>query len=144
MLVDGLAGRGEQVTTAIRSASRATGANFDYLLNTAIRESSLDPKAQARTSSARGLYQFIESTWLTMIKEEGPKFGNRVSHGMRRNGQYQQFHPLDGIGQASGGLDRIGEHHPGKVPGIFTGSLNDLYHVAFIRPQADIEPFGGK
>jgi hypothetical protein len=75
MLVDGRSGSGDLVTSAIRSASRTTGANFDYLLNTAIRESSLNPTARARTSSARGLYQFIESTWLTMVKEEGAKFG---------------------------------------------------------------------
>jgi hypothetical protein len=75
MLVDGLNGTGDQVTAAIRSASRTTGTTFDYLLNTAIRESSLDPAARARTSSARGLYQFIESTWLAMVKEEGPKYG---------------------------------------------------------------------
>ena len=75
MLVDGRSGSGDLVTSAIRSASRTTGANFDYLLNTAIRESSLNPTAQAPTSSARGLYQFIESTWLTMVKEEGARFG---------------------------------------------------------------------
>lgn len=75
MLVHGPGGSGDQVTSAIRNASRTTGATFDYLLNTAIRESSLDPAARARTSSARGLYQFIESTWLAMVKEEGPKFG---------------------------------------------------------------------
>jgi hypothetical protein len=44
-------------------------------LRTAIRESSLDPAAAAKTSSARGLYQFIESTWLATLKEEGPKYG---------------------------------------------------------------------
>jgi hypothetical protein len=75
MLLDAIAGSGDRVTTAIRSASRTTGATFDYLLRTAIRESSLDPGAAAKTSSARGLYQFIESTWLTMLKEEGPKYG---------------------------------------------------------------------
>jgi hypothetical protein len=75
MLVDGSGGAGDRVTSAIRAASRTTGTNFDYLLKTAMRESSLDPSARARTSSARGLYQFIESTWLAMVKEEGPKFG---------------------------------------------------------------------
>jgi hypothetical protein len=75
MLVDGRSGPGDPVTSAIRSASRTTGAAFDYLLNTAMRESALDPAAKAKTSSARGLYQFIESTWLTMVKEEGPKYG---------------------------------------------------------------------
>jgi hypothetical protein len=75
MRPEAIAAAGDRVTTAIRSASRTTGATFDYLLRTAIRESSLDPTAAAKSSSARGLYQFIESTWLAMVKEEGPKYG---------------------------------------------------------------------
>jgi hypothetical protein len=35
----------------------------------------LNPKAQASTSSARGLYQFIEQTWLGTVKEAGNAFG---------------------------------------------------------------------
>src|SRR5262245_52873807 len=75
MRPEAIAAAGDRVTTAIRSASRTTGATFDYLLRTAVRESSLDPAASAKTSSARGLYQFIESTWLATVKEEGPKYG---------------------------------------------------------------------
>jgi hypothetical protein len=96
MLVDGLSGTGDQVTAAIRGASRSTGATFDYLLNTAMRESSLDPKAQAKTSSARGLYQFIESTWLTMVKEEGAKYGlGRLASAIERgpDGEYRVSDP---------------------------------------------------
>jgi hypothetical protein len=75
MILEALAATGDRVTSAIRSASRTTGTTFDFLLRTAIRESSLDPSAAAKTSSARGLYQFIESTWLATVKEEGPKYG---------------------------------------------------------------------
>ena len=39
---------------AIRSGARSTGTEFDYLLATAKRESSLDPSAKAATSSATG------------------------------------------------------------------------------------------
>lgn len=57
MILDALTGSGEQrVTSAIRAASASTGMSFDYLLKTAIRESALDPKAKAATSSARGLF----------------------------------------------------------------------------------------
>lgn len=97
MFVDGRSGPGDLVTSAIRSASRTTGANFDYLLNTAIRESSLNPTARAPTSSARGLYQFIESTWLTMVKEEGGKFGlGKFADAITRgaDGQYRVNDPL--------------------------------------------------
>jgi hypothetical protein len=63
------------VVDAIRSGARSTGTEFDYLLATAKRESSLDPSAKAATSSATGLFQFIEQTWLGTMKNAGPKLG---------------------------------------------------------------------
>jgi hypothetical protein len=63
------------VVAALQRASAATGTDFNYLLNTAMRESSLKPTAQARTSSAAGLFQFVEQTWLGTVKEHGAKFG---------------------------------------------------------------------
>jgi hypothetical protein len=67
--------RPDTVQAALQYASRSTGVDFDYLLATAQRESNLDPAAQARTSSARGLFQFIESTWLATFKRAGPSHG---------------------------------------------------------------------
>jgi hypothetical protein len=63
------------VVSAIREGAEKTGAGFDYLLKTAQRESALAPDAKAKTSSATGLFQFIEQTWLAMVKQEGPKQG---------------------------------------------------------------------
>lgn len=63
------------VTGAIRQASQATGASFDYLLATAQVESGLNPQAGAQTSSARGLFQFIQQTWLATMKQAGPALG---------------------------------------------------------------------
>lgn len=63
------------LTQALTRAGDKNGVDFDYLLQTAIRESSLDPHAKAKTSSAVGLFQFIEGTWLEVLKEEGPKLG---------------------------------------------------------------------
>src|SRR5262245_14035095 len=63
------------VTGAIRQAARMTGADFQYLLATAQVESNLNPNAQASTSSARGLFQFTEQTWLTTLKEQGTALG---------------------------------------------------------------------
>ena len=65
----------DRVDGAIRKAAAATGASFDYLLATAKRESALDPEARAKDSSATGLFQFIDSTWLQMVKEAGPSLG---------------------------------------------------------------------
>jgi hypothetical protein len=63
------------VTDAIRKGASATGTDFDYLLRTAKRESALDPAAKAPTSSAAGLFQFIEQTWLGVVKNDGPALG---------------------------------------------------------------------
>jgi hypothetical protein len=64
-----------RVTGAIRDAARQTGAGFEYLLNTALRESNLNPNAKARTSSATGLFQFIDQTWLGTMKQSGAALG---------------------------------------------------------------------
>ena len=70
--VDSLRAR---VTGAIKQAASATGASFEYLLATAKMESDFNPTAGASTSSARGLYQFIEQTWLGTVKEAGGQLG---------------------------------------------------------------------
>lgn len=63
------------VRQAIHAASEATGVDFAYLAAEASLESGLDPAAKARTSSAAGLYQFIESTWAGMVERHGAKVG---------------------------------------------------------------------
>jgi hypothetical protein len=63
------------VTGAIRQAARVTGVSFDYLLATAKVESDLNPNLTVRTSTATGLFQFIEQTWLATLKQGGPAFG---------------------------------------------------------------------
>jgi len=64
-----------KVVGSIREASRVTGTGFDYLLKTAMRESSLDPNAKSRKSSATGLFQFIDQTWLATLKQSGASLG---------------------------------------------------------------------
>jgi hypothetical protein len=67
--------RAQSVNDAIQGAATATGASFDYLLATAQAESGLNPQAASPTSSARGLYQFIDQTWLATLKRAGPALG---------------------------------------------------------------------
>jgi Transglycosylase SLT domain len=59
----------------LQRAARATGVSFDYLARTAERESRFDPKAKAGTSSATGMFQFLDQTWLGMVKQEGARLG---------------------------------------------------------------------
>lgn len=73
-----------QVMSALRSASSATGVDFGYLVKTAQRESNLDPSAKAPTSSATGLFQFTNETWLNVLDRYGAKHGVK-SEGLSRS-----------------------------------------------------------
>jgi len=64
-----------RVAGAIKQASTQTGVSFEYMLTTAKMESDFDPSAGATTSSAHGLYQFIDQTWLGTVKEAGSQLG---------------------------------------------------------------------
>jgi hypothetical protein len=83
------------VTAAIRKASQLTGAKFGYLLATAKVESNLNPNAAAKTSSAGGLFQFIDRTWLGTLKEAGPFLGySRYADAITRTGD-GRYHVAD-------------------------------------------------
>jgi hypothetical protein len=74
-----------RVAGAIKQASSLTGVSFEYLLTTAKMESDFDPSAGATTSSAHGLYQFIDQTWLGTVKEAGTQLGyGRYSEAITR------------------------------------------------------------
>src|SRR6266576_667729 len=64
-----------RIPVAIKQAASPTGISFEYLLATAKMESNFNPKAGATTSSARGLYQFIDQTWLGTVKEADSQLG---------------------------------------------------------------------
>jgi hypothetical protein len=78
-----------RIAGAIKQAASTTGTSFEYMLTTAKMESDFNPRAGASTSSAHGLYQFIDQTWLGTVKEAGAQFGY---------GQY-----ADAISKSSGG-----------------------------------------
>ena len=85
-----------RVSVAIDNAARRTGISFDYLMGQARIESSLDPDAQASTSSAAGLFQFTRQTWLATLSQHGASHGldwaaNAISKGA--DGQYQVSDP---------------------------------------------------
>ncbi|TAD82462.1 MAG: lytic transglycosylase domain-containing protein, partial [Sphingomonadales bacterium] len=63
------------VEAAIAHAAQTTSVDFNYLLAQAEVESAMNPDARAATSSATGLYQFIESTWLDTVRKHGHRFG---------------------------------------------------------------------
>lgn len=84
-------GSGARVQNAIASAASSTGVDFKYLYHQAKIESGLNPNAQASTSSASGLYQFTNQTWLATVAQHGAEHGlgwaaNAISRGA--NGHY--------------------------------------------------------
>ena len=77
----------QSLANALNAAGNRSGVDFGYLLQTAMRESSLNPQARASTSSAVGLFQFLEGTWLQVMKEEGPRLGYAAyADAITRNG----------------------------------------------------------
>mgnify|MGYP001548939877 CR=1 FL=1 len=63
------------VLAAIRLSSLRTGVDFSFLMELAEAESTFDSDSRALKSSAAGLYQFKEGTWLDTIKRHGAKYG---------------------------------------------------------------------
>ncbi len=79
---------GDRVTRAIAASARRTGVDFDYLLGQARIESGLNPDAKAGTSSATGLYQFIDQSWLGVIEKHGAKHGlDWAANAIQRDGR---------------------------------------------------------
>ncbi|MDE1153406.1 MAG: hypothetical protein PW788_12790 [Micavibrio sp.] len=62
-------------TFAVRHAATVAGADFGYMMQLASAESGFDTGISATTSSATGLFQFIDNTWLTTLYQFGEKYG---------------------------------------------------------------------
>ena len=63
------------IAYVITEARRKCRLDPSLLLAIAYKESSFNPKALNRHSSARGLLQFTNTTWLTVIRDFGPRYG---------------------------------------------------------------------
>jgi hypothetical protein len=68
-------GAGGAIRNAIANAAQKTGVDFNYLLGQAKLESGLNATARAGTSSASGLYQFVDQSWLRVVKAHGADNG---------------------------------------------------------------------
>jgi hypothetical protein len=68
-------GQDSSVVASIYKASLRTGVDFELLLLKAIMESDLGRLTVAEKSTARGVFQYIEPTWLTLIKRYGAELG---------------------------------------------------------------------
>lgn len=98
MAITGLAATGGQggVQSAIARASAKTGVDFNYLLGQAQVESSLRADARATTSSATGLYQFVDQSWLAVMKQHGGQHGLGWAADAISQGANGRYHVSDG------------------------------------------------
>jgi hypothetical protein len=67
--------RAAAVLPALAAAAQRTGVDFSTLYQTARVESGFNPTARAGLSSAAGLFQFVDSTWLRALDRHGARHG---------------------------------------------------------------------
>ncbi len=63
------------IVGSIRQAAQTTDVDFGLLMAQAQQESGFRADAKASGSSATGLFQFIDSTWLGLVRQFGDKYG---------------------------------------------------------------------
>jgi hypothetical protein len=64
------------IVERVVKAAKNTGSDPALLMSIADKESSFAPKAKASTSSASGLFQFVDSTWLKALRAFGWRYGH--------------------------------------------------------------------
>lgn len=126
------------VEAHLRNAARATGVDFDFLVRTARRESSFNPSAKAPTSSAAGLFQFVEQTWLATVKRHGAKHGlDRYADLITRGG--------DGRYRVTDPAARrmvLNLRYDAQAASLMAGELASD-HAAYLRGRTGQEPTAG-
>jgi hypothetical protein len=95
MELNGLSQERASVIAALQNAAARTGSDFNYLLGTAMRESGLKSAAQSATSSATGLFQFIDQTWLGLVKDHGAAHGLSAEANAITKGSDGHYHAGD-------------------------------------------------
>jgi hypothetical protein len=82
-----------QIAAATRLASIRTAVSFEYLLEKSGAESRFGKDTKAKGSSAEGAFQFIDGTWLAMIKQHGAKYGLANLGNYIKTGKYGAYVP---------------------------------------------------
>ena len=128
------------IETAIRRAASATGIDFGFLLHTAKRESGFNALAHAPTSSAAGLFQFVEQTWLATLKRHGPAYGYARYADLISEGSDGRFYVPQGDAAKKVVMDlRYDPHAAATMAGELASD-----HAAYLRGRTGREPTGGE
>ncbi len=128
------------VEAAIQRASNATGVDFGFLLGTAHRESGFNPRARAPTSSAAGLFQFTEQTWLATVKRFGSRYGYARYTDMIQQGANGRYFVAGGAEARRAVMDlRLDPH----AASLMAGELTSM-QASYLRGRIGREPTAGE
>ena len=137
------------VESAIQRASQATGVDFSFLMRTAGRESGMNPGAKSGQSSAAGLFQFVEQTWLSTLKQHGAKHGYARYAELINKGGDGRYHVVGGDAHRAVMDLRLDPHAASLMAGELTSdsaaylkgrtgrspTAGELYAAHFLGPQ---------
>ena len=128
------------IEAAVQNAATATGVDFGFLMRTAQRESGLFAGAHAGTSSAAGLFQFVEQTWLSTIKRHGAAHGYARYADLISETADGRFCVPQGEDAKKVVMDLRYDPHAAAV---MAGELASD-HAAYLRGRTGREPTGGE
>jgi hypothetical protein len=127
------------VEAAIQRASSATGVDFGFLMHAAKRESSFNPNARAHTSSAAGLFQFTDQTWLATLKQHGAKYGYARYADLIQQSGGRYYVPGGREARATVMDLRLDPHAAALMAGELAAD-----HAAYLRGRVGREPTAGE
>lgn len=127
------------VEQAIDRAAKATGVDFGFLMKTAGRESSFNPSAKAATSSAAGLFQFVEQTWLSTLKQHGAKHGYARYADLINRGSDGRYRVEGGEARRAVMDLRLDPHAASLMAGELTSD-----HAAYLKGRVGRDPTAGE
>jgi len=127
------------IEAAIQTASNATGIDFGFLMHTARRESGFNPQARAPTSSATGLFQFVDQTWLGVLKRHGAKYGYARYADLIQQGADGRYRVNGAEARATVMNLRLDPHAAALMAGELASD-----HAAYLRGRVGREPTSGE
>ena len=128
------------IESVIRRAASATGIDFGFLLHTAKRESGFNALAHASSSSAAGLFQFVEQTWMSTLKRHGSAHGYARYADLISVGADGRFFVPQGEVARKAVMDlRYDPHAAATMAGELASD-----HAAYLRGRTGREPTGGE
>jgi len=128
------------VEAAIQRAASVTGADFGFLMGVARRESGYNPSAHAHTSSAAGLFQFVDQTWLAALKQHGAKYGYARYADLIQKGPDGRYYVPGGPDARAAIMDL--KQDP-EAAALMAGELG-ASNAAYLRGRVGREPTAGE